>query len=182
MSRQKVNTKRVPRRLKKKTGSAKLSPLPRPIRAFIDETGSFIEHWGFKRIQGEIWGLAYLKNRPVTATEIAGLLGVSKALVSLAMAELLEYRVLLPIAGEDGRAQKLVPNENLGEAISGVLILREKKMLQKTTLAIDAIKNLPVSDLNDLEIHLTRVDQLRSLVGQAEEVLAAIVAGLAQRI
>ncbi len=153
-------------------------PMPRALRAFIDVAGQFIQHWGFKRVQGEIWGLVFLSKSPLTATEIARQLKVSKALVSLAMSELLEYRVLFLAAGSDGREQKLIPNENLGEAIGGVLRLREKRILEETNIALDGMRNLPNDEIQSFEISPQRIDKLKELVQGSQQMLSTILEGI----
>ncbi len=148
------------------------------MRAFVDEAGRFIEHWGFKRIQGEIWAVTYLTGHPLTASEIAAQLKVSKALVSLAMRELLEYRVLLTVEGDDGRAQRLVPNEDLGEAIAGVLKRRETKLLQRTTEALEGIEALSAAELKKFDVSPGRVASIREFTLAAQQTLSALVASL----
>lgn len=158
--------------------SAPPAPLPKAARRFLDVAGAFIEHWGFKRVQGEIWALVFLSGRPMTASEIAQQLGVSKALVSLAMGELLEYRVLLLTEGDDARAQRLVPNENLGEAIASVLRLRERKLLDEARVAVEAIGKLSSKGVGPVSLAPGRLQNLAALIDDAQNTLSFLLNGL----
>lgn len=159
----------------RKTSAASTGRMPKAARAFVDVAGAFIEHWGFKRVQGEIWGVVFLSGRPMTASEVALQLGVSKALVSLAMGELLEYRVLLLTDGDDARAQRLVPNENLGEAIATVLRFREQKLIEQARLAVEAIGKLPAGDGESVALTPPRRQKLEALIDEAQNALALLV-------
>ena len=45
----------------------------------IDAVGNVIEFWGFKRNQGRVWALLYLRNEALTAAELALLTGWAAA-------------------------------------------------------------------------------------------------------
>jgi DNA-binding transcriptional regulator GbsR (MarR family) len=160
------------RRVGAKGGSGQL---PRPVRAFVDAAGAFIEHWGFKRVQGEIWALVYLADRPLMATEVAQALGVSKALVSLAMSELLEYRVLLLAEGGDGRSQRLVANENLGEAIAAVLRLRETRLLDDARASVVALRSMSPDARGAIGVDPKRVAAAEQFIQEARRALDLLV-------
>jgi DNA-binding transcriptional regulator GbsR (MarR family) len=152
--------------------------LPRPVRAFVDAAGAFIEHWGFKRVQGQIWALVYLADRPLMATEVARALGVSKALVSLAMSELLEYRVLLLADGGDGRSQRLVANENLGEAITAVLRLRETRLLEDARASVVALRSMSPDTRGAIGVDRKRVAAVEQFIQEARRALDLFVVSM----
>ena len=54
----------------------------------IDAVGNVIEFWGFKRNQGRVWALLYLRGEPLTAGEIERELDLSKGGVSMLLRDL----------------------------------------------------------------------------------------------
>ncbi|HLM42374.1 MAG TPA: ArsR family transcriptional regulator [Myxococcaceae bacterium] len=54
----------------------------------VDAVGNVIEFWGFKRNQGRVWALLYLRGEPLTAGEIERELDLSKGGVSMLLRDL----------------------------------------------------------------------------------------------
>ncbi len=92
--------------------------------------GEIIEFWGFKQIHGVIWTHLFLSPEPLSASTLVTRLGVSKALMSLSIKELLRHRVILPVANERNRKTKFyVANSDLFPVIQEVLENRELRMI-----------------------------------------------------
>ena len=53
-----------------------------------DAVGRFIEYWGFKAVHGRVWTYLTLRGQPVRQTEMATALGLSRAGVSITLADL----------------------------------------------------------------------------------------------
>jgi DNA-binding transcriptional regulator GbsR (MarR family) len=158
--------------VKKKTPQKKPPRLPVPVKQFIETVGQFIEYWGFMRLQGEMWALVFISEKPITAVEMANLLGVSKASISLALRELIDYQVLFFDTQSGKRNQPLVANENLGEVIAGVIRLREMQMLNQARLGLSALQSPQRTGfaLND-----KRIKTIETLLDGAQGVLHAFV-------
>jgi DNA-binding transcriptional regulator GbsR (MarR family) len=60
-----------------------------------DQLGALMEFWGFKRVLGRIWTMLYLSDRPLTAAELSDQLDLSPSAISLAMAELKRWGVVV---------------------------------------------------------------------------------------
>ena len=75
-----------------------------------DLVGDFIQYWGFKKVQGRIWACLFLMNEPLNTRQLVELLGISNSLVSISVAELLRYRVILEV--EKGRNGVLLYRAN----------------------------------------------------------------------
>lgn len=115
---------------------AGLEPLTRRVLDVCDTTGAFIEYWGFKGILGRVWTLLALRAEPLPQTEIAELLGVSRSLISGAIAEL-QRRGLVRAIGERHHA----PYEavvDVWPSITAVLRSREWMLIEAARLALDA--------------------------------------------
>lgn len=67
-----------------------------------DAVGSVMEFWGFKRNQGRVWALLYVRDEALTAAQIERELGLSKGGVSMLLRDLerwgVVHRVRLPRA------------------------------------------------------------------------------------
>jgi len=114
--------------------------LPLEVKDTLDEIGAFIEYWGFRRVDGSVWTLIYLSARPLSGQEIADLLGLSKGMVSLAINQLLAYRVIRETHRGAGRSIYYDSAENLEKVIFDVLKNRESRMLKKIVGATRQLK------------------------------------------
>jgi HTH-type transcriptional regulator, glycine betaine synthesis regulator len=59
-----------------------------------EAVGLVIEAWGFKRNEGRVWALAYLRGRSLTALELQEALGLSKGAISMVVRELERWGVI----------------------------------------------------------------------------------------
>lgn len=149
--------------------------LPREWSAFADDVGSFIETWGFKNIQGRIWAVVYLAREPLSAIQLARLLGVSKALISLAMKELLDYDVLLKHHSGDLKRPKYIPNPDLPGVISGVLRQRELKLIRKSGESLSAIAALRPTVLEAKGVSAVRLAEVNRLIQDSGALLETLL-------
>ena len=63
----------------------------------VNAVGSVIEFWGFKRNQGRVWALLYLRDQALTAAEIEKELDLSKGGVSMLIRDLERWGVVLRV-------------------------------------------------------------------------------------
>jgi len=156
--------------------STKVAP---ELQDLADQVGEFIEYWGFKRVHGKVWLHFFLSESPLDAAEIIGRLGISKALVSMTLNELLEYEVILP-AGKSTRGTELfVANTETVAVILNVLRKREKRMLSRVEAAHRLLKQLPARERKSLELSEDRQEHLTQLIQNAQAAIEGIL-GLTQ--
>jgi len=93
--------------------------------------GDFIQYWGFRRIHGQVWTLIYLSKEPIHATEIVARLGVSKALISLAINELVGYGLIIQTSEPDRKIKTYAANPKIFAIIRDVLRTRELDLLKR---------------------------------------------------
>lgn len=96
-----------------------------------DSVGDFIRYWGFKEVHGRIWVHIYLSENPITAKELTKKLGVTKGLVSTALAELIAYQVVEKVNVGDARSPGYQSNTDLVQVINNILRNRELKLTTK---------------------------------------------------
>ena len=133
--------------------------------------GDFIRYWGFKQIHGRIWSLIYLSEKPLDASELMQGLGVSKALMSLSLKDLLNYDVIRETHKTERGTQAYEANPQVLDVITGVLRTREKKMLAQISTAHKLVASLPESDQKSLNINPERLKSLGSMIHEAEATL-----------
>lgn len=126
------------------------APLTQRILDVCDGTGDFIEWWGFRAIHGRVWTLLALMGRPLSQTDIAVLLDVSRSLVHGAVQELEEWG-LVQRAGNHRRAPIVAVTEVL-PIITHVLRTREWMMIERVRVALEAASQ-------EADLHFLRTGQ-----------------------
>lgn len=153
----------------KKSGSS-TPTLSAEIQEFVQNVGEFIEHWGFKNVQGKIWALLYLHAEPLSSIELSKKLKVSKALVSLALPELIEYGVIQERARGSGRTVYYEPNPDLASAIRTVLKKRELQLIKKTHQSLKKLEKNPKHSMSP-----QRIEELGRFISDTESLLQGLI-------
>lgn len=126
------------------------------LEEFASQVGSFMEYWGFKKVHGQIWCHIYLSSEALDASELMKRLGISKALVSISLKELLDFEVVEEV-GKSPRGTRLYKaREDLRATILDTLRRRERKMMARIMGAFSLLEKL---DGTELEAH--RIEQER---------------------
>lgn len=124
--------------------------------------GDFMKYWGFKSIHGRIWCLLYLSNAPKEAQFLIDTLNVSKGLVSLAIKDLLQYKVICRAETDPPcQLQYYNTSPDILNVITHVLQTREMKMLDKVNEITEKFEIL----INDEKSKCTEIncEKLRSI-------------------
>src|SRR5262247_2796270 len=81
------------------TGSPVLSPA---VQQFVLHWGDLGGRWGVNRSVSQIHALLYVADRPLTAEEIADLLGLARSNVSNSIKELMSWNLIrrVPVMGD----------------------------------------------------------------------------------
>lgn len=138
------------------------------MKELVSLIGNFIQYWGFKKIHGQIWAYIFLAKEPLDSTTLVKRLGVSKALVSLAVKDLLHYEVI-QVVGK-GRRRKILfeSNPNIYKVILNVLREREKTMLEHILAAQAALLKKPHAEIERLDFDCNKVEALGTMVQAAD--------------
>ena len=95
----------------------------------IEAVGTVIEFWGFKRNQGRVWALLYLRARPLSAGEIQDELGLSKGAVSMITRELEQWGVIHRTRASRSRAWRFEAEQDLMAMVRRVVEARERVVI-----------------------------------------------------
>ncbi len=153
--------------------NSKKSEMSSKAAALVDGVGDFIEYWGFKKIHGKIWTLIFLAEKPVDANYLINHLGVSKALVSMSIKDLLHYNVILE-SPEKRSTLHYVSNPKMVDVIFEVLMAREAKMLLKIKKACESLARVDGNKLST-EVSPERLKKLGQMVAVADKTLKTFV-------
>lgn len=135
-----------------------------------DNIGSFIEYWGFKKVHGKIWTLVFLSPTPVDANYLKDTLGISKALTSMSIKDLLHFNVIMEVQKERPGTQKYVINPNITQVILDIIKNRELKMLGD-------LKNQQKKLKSHDAVCPQRAAELSEMIDSAHAILKGMVAG-----
>lgn len=145
------------------------------LMSLAKEVGNFIQYWGFKKIHGQIWTLVFLSKQPLNSTIITKKLNVSKALVSLAIKDLLHYKVI-EIVEKKNKEIYFRSNPDIFGVIKFVLETRETKMLEKIHKTHqDFSKTNPCSDSSEFKIDSDKVEELGFMIMAAQGTLQSLI-------
>ena len=138
------------------------------LRKLSLSIGQFIRYWGFRRIHGALWTQLYLSNTPLSCTDLAALLAFSKSLISPALEELCDYKLIHETPAPNEKTKVYVAAQNINEVIQHVLKIREAKMLQQIS---KDFSNLGVSEKDFESINKERVKDLGEMIAAANMML-----------
>tara|TARA_Y100001934_G_scaffold273755_1_gene364600 strand:+ start:1775 stop:2389 length:615 start_codon:yes stop_codon:yes gene_type:complete len=110
--------------------------LEKKVLKVCDGAGAFIEYWGFKAIHGRVWTLLALHKRPLSQTELASKLGVSRSLLSSTIAELQDYGLVRAIS--EHRNAPYQAALDVWPTITEILRTREWMLLESARVALEA--------------------------------------------
>ncbi len=148
--------------------------LARRMLVAAEAVGGFIEAWGFKAIGGKVWALLALRRAPMSQTEIAEALGVSRSLVNLAIGEL-QQRSLVR-ATNDHRNAPYEARLDIWPSIGDVLRTREWMLIEAARVALEAaIEEAELAGGNSGLYDLDRMRLLLSMTEFAQLVLRLVL-------
>ena len=144
--------------------------MPPELTDVAEQVGAFMEYWGFKTIHGRIWTHIFLSAEPLDAGALIRRLDVSKALMSMSLAELLDHDVI-QVAGKSSTTTYSA-NPNITQMILSVLRKRERRMLSRVS---SAAKTLPVSGDGEVKLNPERIGALQDMIKTAEQTLESLL-------
>lgn len=144
------------------------SKAPQEVLSLSKCIGSFIQHWGFKKIHGQIWTLIFLSKSPLNSTVITKRLQVSKALVSLAIKDLLKYKVI-EVTEKKNKEIYFRSNPEIFKVICDILNSREKVMISNTREAVNTLqKNAQIIQESNFPVDPKKVEEMGQMIDLAQ--------------
>ncbi len=136
----------------------------------IDGIGSFIEYWGFRKIHGRVWGIVYLSDRPLSTPEIVSGLGVSKALISGALNELLEHKLVVKVGQAKYGGITYIACPNPAEVVQNIIRKRELVLFEEIQRHLVELDKLTVKESKLLGLNKESITNLKILTGHHKKI------------
>ena len=105
-----------------------------------NSVGKFIEYWGFRSTDGQVWLLIYLANFPIDAKVLIENLGVSKGMISISINTLKEYQLIDEIEYGDNRSKFYKAKFDPMKTITSVLAQREQILMNEVVTSYNNLK------------------------------------------
>ena len=143
----------------------------RPWEAIaVDAVGNVIEFWGFKRNQGRVWALLYLRDAALTPAEIESELGLSKGGVSMLLKDLERWGVVLRVRSPNDAAWRYRSETDLLKMARRVVEEREFAFIERVRADLEEARRLAQSDprtTREMEQRLAKMDSLAEAMERA---------------
>ena len=144
------------------------------VKQLIDGIGSFIEYWGFRKIHGRVWALIYLSNKPLSTPEIVNGLGVSKALISGALNELLEHRLVVKVGQVKYGGITYIACPNPAEVVQDIIRKRELVLFEDIQSHLVELDKLNAKESKQLGLNKESISRLKVLTGHHKKIALKI--------
>jgi len=166
-----------PKTQPKLKGSQPLSrsddPLDRAVWNVCDAAGAFIEWWGFKAAHGRIWTLIALHRRPLSQAEIAKMAGISKALVSSVVSDLMDFGLVRPTTTH--RNSPYQASLDVWSTIVEVLRSREWMLIESARVSLEgALQAAQQRGAGGIEYDVERMQALLRMTEAAQGMLTVL--------
>lgn len=137
----------------------------------VNAVGQVIEFWGFKRNHGRVWALLYLRNEPMSSSDLQEALELSKGAVSMITRDLEHWDVVHRQRVSESRAWHFVAADEFLSMIRKVINDRELKMVDRIAADLeDAARMADEEGADDETVaRIRRMKRLAEMVKNALE-------------
>src|SRR4051794_17835694 len=136
----------------------------------VEAVGNVIEFWGFKRNQGRVWGLLYLRDEALTAAEIESELDLSKGGVSMLLRDLERWGVILRVRSPGDVSWRYRAETDMLRMVTRVLQEREAEFMSRIRADLEEARKLATESKAPKD-RLQRLARMTTLAEQTEKAL-----------
>lgn len=144
------------------------------FKEFSDAVGDFIRYWGFRRIHGQLWTQIYLSQESLSGVQLMRKLGVSKALVSPGLSELVKLKLIFSYQ-VDGRTKTYTANPDVFGVIREVLKTREQNLITKAKKSFDELNEKISAAGSNYGIEETRLKNVGEMIVAATVAIDLVI-------
>lgn len=137
----------------------------------IDAVGNTIEFWGFKRNQGRVWALLYLRDVALTAAEIEKELELSKGGVSMLLRDLERWGVVLRVRSPHDASWRYKAETDLLAMARRVIEEREFSFIARVRADLEEARKLAEADPATAKSKVARLEKMELLAEATEKAL-----------
>jgi len=143
----------------------KPAKLPAAVERFILHWGDMGSQWGVNRSVSQIHALLYLSERPLTAEEIAGTLGLARSNVSNSIRELLAWDLVRRVPVKGDRREHFEAETDVWEIAMRIAAVRKEREIDP---AVDALKSCVAEAERDRTLHPVAGKRLKDMLAFIE--------------
>jgi DNA-binding transcriptional regulator GbsR (MarR family) len=141
-----------------------------------DAVGNVIEFWGFKRNQGRVWALLYLRGEPLTAGELERELELSKGGVSMLLRDLERWGVVRRVRSPQDSAWRYAAETDLIRMVSHVVEEREAAFIARIRADLSEARRLAEAQGQQVPAErLARLEKMATLSERVERALRLFI-------
>ena len=137
----------------------------------IDAVGNVIEFWGFKRNQGRVWALLYLRDVALTAGEIEKELSLSKGGVSMLTRDLERWGVVLRVRTPGDAAWRYRAETDLLKMARRVIEEREFSFIARIRADLEEARKMAETDPATTKGQIQRLRRMETLAEATEKAI-----------
>jgi HTH-type transcriptional regulator, glycine betaine synthesis regulator len=137
----------------------------------VDAVGNVIEFWGFKRNQGRVWALLYLRNVALTAAEIEKEAKLSKGGVSMLLRDLERWGVIVRVRNPDDSSWRYQAEHDLLKMARKVIEERESHFISRIRADLSQARQLAEADTGTARDTVDRLKKMESLADATDRAL-----------
>jgi HTH-type transcriptional regulator, glycine betaine synthesis regulator len=147
--------------------------------AFSEIIGDLVEQWGFNRHLGRIWSLLFLRQKPLSPSEIQEGLSLSAGSVSSGLSELQTWGVVKRIRMAGDRNFYYEPETRIWKSVSNVLRTREVRILEEAQGGLQALVQRLQSRKQEenTDFQVKRIKHVREAMETAHALFNALIDG-----
>ncbi|ADO71947.1 GbsR/MarR family transcriptional regulator [Stigmatella aurantiaca] len=141
----------------------------------IEAVGNVIEFWGFKRNQGRMWALLYLRGEPLTAGEIERELDLSKGGVSMLLRDLERWGVVLRVRPPSDTIWRYAAETDLVRMVTHVIAEREVGFIARIRADLAEARRLAQNIGSVPAERLHRLERMATLAAHVEKAIRLFI-------
>lgn len=141
----------------------------------VEAVGNVIEFWGFKRNQGRVWGLLYLRGEPLTAGEIERELDLSKGGVSMLLRDLEHWGVIQRVRVPRDTVWRYAAETDLVRMVTHVVEEREAAFVTRIRADLSEARRLAEGAGGVQAEKLRRLERMAVLADHVERALRLFI-------
>lgn len=137
------------------------TPLSEAVRRFVAQWGSMGDHWGVNRSVSQVHALLYVSERPLTAEDIAGTLGMARSNVSTSLRELQAWDLIrrAPVLGD--RRDFFEAETDIWNVVTRIAAGRKARELDP---AAAALRDCLTAASADKEVSAVAIERLKEML------------------
>ncbi|RKG87447.1 GbsR/MarR family transcriptional regulator [Corallococcus terminator] len=141
----------------------------------VEAVGNVIEFWGFKRNQGRVWALLYLRGEPLTAGEIERELELSKGGVSMLLRDLERWGAVQRVRVPQDTVWRYSAETDLVRMVTHVVEEREAAFVTRIRADLAEARRLAVGVGGLPAERLRRLERMATLAEHVERALRLFI-------